>query len=171
MTAAPVNVFISYTRDDNDGFDGIVSALHARLLAFLRANVLDEPVRVYMDIKSNPLGDDWTELERMAVEDARIFIPVVTTNWLRSPECGKEFRQFRECMKTSRELRRVLPLLLAGHAVIRNSARDEARYVATHQYADMEGPCIAGAKSSIFVDLVHRLGHCVLQIYGYESTS
>jgi TIR domain len=90
--------FFSYSRDDDVGDDGAVSALANRIYRELRAQLgrNAENFRLWRDKDALAAGEHWKEKLREAVSESAFFIMMVSPGALNSSYCRFEFDSFLE---------------------------------------------------------------------------
>ncbi len=88
--------FFSYSREDDEGSRGALSALRdaiqAELSAQLGRNQAD--FRVWQDKSAIPLGTLWENQITQGINQSVFFVPIVTPRALRSQHCAFEFKSF-----------------------------------------------------------------------------
>jgi hypothetical protein len=91
----PAIGFWSYTRVDDDVDDKPLSRLRVRVERELRGQ-LGRSVKIFQDVTAISPGAIWERETQRAVDEATIFIPIVTPSFLHSAECMREVRMFLE---------------------------------------------------------------------------
>jgi hypothetical protein len=105
--------FFSYSRNDDEGDDGAITALANRIYRELRAQLgrNDQDFKLWRDKDALATGERWKEKLKEAVSESVFFIQMVSPSTLNSPFCRFEFDSFVE---RERELGRndlVFPIL------------------------------------------------------------
>src|SRR6516225_4683083 len=105
--------FFSYSRNDDEGDNGAVSALANRIFLELRAQLgrNNENFKLWRDKDALAAGEHWKEKLNEAVSESVFFIQMVTPSVVNSQFCRFEFESFIE---RERELGRndlVFPIL------------------------------------------------------------
>jgi flagellar biosynthesis GTPase FlhF len=105
--------FFSYSRNDDEGDDGAITALANRIYRELRAQLgrNDQNFKLWRDKDALSAGEHWNEKLKEAVSESVFFIQMVSPSTLNSPFCRFEFESFVE---RERELGRndlVFPIL------------------------------------------------------------
>jgi hypothetical protein len=88
--AAKWNAFISYVRDDDDAYGGIVTRLHT----MLQGQLAECGGNVYLDKASSLRSVNYREGVKSVLRDFPVFIPILSPRWFRSEECVWEYSQF-----------------------------------------------------------------------------
>jgi ABC-type nitrate/sulfonate/bicarbonate transport system permease component len=105
--------FFSYSREDDEGSKGALSALrdaiHRELSAQLGRSKSD--FRLWQDKEAIAPGKLWESDIRTAVEQSVFFVPVVTPRVLKSKHCKFEFESFLAREKALRRTDLVFPVL------------------------------------------------------------
>jgi F-box protein 11 len=90
--------FFSYSRDDDEGDDGAVSALSDRIYRELRGQLgrTRENFRLWRDKDALAVGEHWKAKLQEAVSESVFFITMVTPSAVKSSFCRFEFESFVE---------------------------------------------------------------------------
>jgi len=88
--------FFSYSREDDEGSRGALSALRDAIQAELSAQLgrAHADFRVWQDKSAIPLGTLWENQITQGINQSVFFVPIVTPRALRSQHCAFEFRSF-----------------------------------------------------------------------------
>jgi hypothetical protein len=134
--------FFSYSREDDEAFEGTLSALrdgiHRELSAQLGRS--KAAFRLWQDRMAIAPGQLWESEIKTAVEQAVFFIPIVTPRAVNSHHCRFEFEAFlaRELALDRNDL--VFPLLYIGVPGLENEAQwrndPVLSVIGTPQYVD-----------------------------------
>ena len=105
--------FFSYSRDDDRGSRGALSALRDAIQWELSGQLgrSEKNFRIWQDKAAIPVGADWEDAIRRGVSQSAFFIPIITPRVFKSENCAFEFESF---LARERELGRadlVFPLL------------------------------------------------------------
>jgi TIR domain len=134
--------FFSYSREDDEAFEGTLSALREGIQRELSAQLgrSKATFRLWQDQVAIAPGQLWESEIKAAVEQAVFFIPIVTPRAVNSHHCKFEFEAFlaRERALDRNDL--VFPLLYIGLPAL----EDEAQWrkdpvlstIGTRQYVD-----------------------------------
>ena len=133
--------FFSYSRDDDEGDDGALSALSDRIYNELRSQLgrTKDNFQLWRDKDALGAGEIWKEKLEAAVAQSAFFIPMVTPSAVQSPYCQFEFETF---LKRERELGRndlffpVLYIAVPELAGGQNSSNPVISIVAERQFVD-----------------------------------
>jgi hypothetical protein len=134
--------FFSYSRDDDQGSRGALSALRDAIQTELSAQLgrTRTDFRLWQDKSAISLGTLWEKQISQGINQAVFFIPIITPRALRSQHCAYEFQAF---LARETELGRddlVFPILYIPVPGLEDEKlwRDEPilRIVATRQYLD-----------------------------------
>src|ERR1700751_2386504 len=134
--------FFSYSRDDDQGSRGALSALRDAIQTELSAQLgrTRTDFRLWQDKSAISLGPLWEKQISQGINQSVFFIPIITPRALRSQHCAYEFQSF---LARESELGRddlVFPILYIPVAALEDEKlwRDEPilRIVATRQYLD-----------------------------------
>jgi hypothetical protein len=134
--------FFSYSRDDDQGSRGALSALRDAIQTELSAQLgrTRTDFRLWQDKSAISLGTLWEKQISQGINQSVFFIPIITPRALRSQHCAYEFQAF---LTRETELGRddlVFPILYIPVPALEDEKlwRDEPilRIVATRQYLD-----------------------------------
>jgi hypothetical protein len=120
--------------------------------------------QVFRDIDAMVGGEDWRERLQRSLADALVFIPVVSSRYFASGVCMEEFNTFRAKTVPDEVPSAIIPLVLAGHRLLRPDAeQEEMRFIESLNWRDLQRPYRAGYESALWRDLVHEVVHDVLK--------
>jgi hypothetical protein len=137
--------FFSYSREDDVGSNGALSALREAIQDELSAQLgrTNEDFRIWQDKSAISLGTLWEKQISLGINQSVFFIPIITPRVLRSHHCGFEFRAF---LQREAELGRddlVFPILYIPVPELRDERlwrQDPVlAIVGTRQYLDWQG--------------------------------
>ncbi len=134
--------FFSYSREDDAGAFGALSALRERIQHELRAQLgrTAKTFRIWQDKEAIPSGTLWEGEITNSVAQAVFFIPIVTPTVVASPYCRFELDSFlaREAALGRTDL--VFPILYIHVPALEDSARRQndavLSLIAKRQYVD-----------------------------------
>jgi hypothetical protein len=134
--------FFSYSREDDQGSRGALSALRDAIQSELSAQLgrSQTDFRVWQDKAAISLGTLWEKQIAQGIEQSVFFIPIVTPRALRSQHCAFEFQSFlaREAELGRDDL--VFPILYILVPALEDEKiwRDDPvlKIVGTRQYLD-----------------------------------
>ena len=88
--------FFSYSRDDDQGSRGALSALRDAIQNELSAQLgrSQSDFHIWQDKAAIPLGTQWEKEIAQGIGQAAFFVPIVTPRALRSQHCAFEFQSF-----------------------------------------------------------------------------
>jgi TIR domain len=101
------DLFISYRRVSNQSYDGWVRSFCDGLAASLREQVGD--VKLWLDCVDLRSGENWAPAIETAIDDAAIFLPIISGTYFEATECVREFNRFLTCRKDDPS-RRLVPV-------------------------------------------------------------
>lgn len=96
----PSDVFISYQRVANLSRDRWVDTFHQELTLQLQQLIKGEPA-IWRDTEALYGGDPWKRLTAAKIDEAAIFLAIVSGSYFQSEECRYEFDRFLGKMKNS----------------------------------------------------------------------
>ena len=110
---AGVKVFLSYARIDDEHL-AFVGEFSKQMEYFVNSSTDDFHLDVFYDIHSLDWGDDWPQEIEESLRAASIFIPFLSANYLRRPNCRKEFNQFYQGADSLGVTDLIMPVMLFG---------------------------------------------------------
>lgn len=157
--------FLSYRRDDNDQFGGVVDQLKRDLEGIYEAHT-GRRLQIFVDRDSIGWGADWRQNIRLSVERATVFIPVITMRYFASQACRDELLAFYASARQLGVTELLLPLVLAGEDQISaDDPREEVRLIERLNQKRIRPAWMAGYHSAewrtLIVDLVTSLEHAL----------
>ena len=93
MATKPPDAFLSYTRFDDQHHRGAISEFRRRLADAVRA-VSGEPLEIFQDVDGIGIGEHWPDKLDQMLDQARLFIPIVTPSYFTSKACREELEKF-----------------------------------------------------------------------------
>jgi len=146
-TILATDCFISYRRDDNAAFDGVVDQLKNALEHVYTAHT-GKVLRIFLDRESIGWGEDWRQRIRESVERATALIPIVTMRYFTSPACCDELVTFHANALQLGVPELILPIVVAGSDQIRaDDPRPEVQLIERLNYKNLQKPWLAGYDS------------------------
>jgi len=86
--------FVSYAHCDNEFDKGYITQIARRLEDALKAFTAKKDLEVFFDRASIEWGDNWRACIKAGLTASMALIPIVTPNYLVSPECRNELEEF-----------------------------------------------------------------------------
>jgi hypothetical protein len=117
--------FFSYSREDDEAFEGTLSALRDGIQRELSAQLgrSKTTFRLWQDQEAIAPGKLWESEIKAAVEQAVFFIPIVTPRAVNSHYCRFEFETFLARERALGRTDLVFPLLYIGVPALENEAQ------------------------------------------------
>jgi hypothetical protein len=139
--------FISYTRHDNDDFDQIVDKL-ARSIANVYEGQTGNALEIFLDRESIGWGEDWRARIRLAIENATLFIPIITMRYFRSAPCTEELLAFYSNARQLGVTELILPLVVMGaDRITSTDPRETVQLIEGLNYKNIQATWVAGSSS------------------------
>ncbi len=154
--------FFSYSREDDEGFKGSLSALRDAVARELGAQLgrTKRNFRLWQDQEAIAPGKDWEAEITKAVEQSVFFIPIVTPRAVGSDYCKLEFAKFVAREKALGRDDLVFPILYISVPALLDEAewRDDPvlSVVAKRQYVDWRPFRHAAVGSPAFGQAIER---------------
>ncbi|CAL9289507.1 toll/interleukin-1 receptor domain-containing protein [Streptomyces sp. SudanB66_2053] len=137
-------LFVSYAHSDNDLFGDAVKSLVDDLKGFYSIKTGNELV-VFFDRESIGWGDNWRSQIDGELENASIFMPVITMQYFNRPACRDELNAFNQSAKRIGAQYLILPVVIAGANFIRaDHSIPEVATIESLQYRNLEEAFLAG---------------------------
>ena len=105
--------FISYRRDDNADFGGVVDEIRTIIPAIFESRT-GQRLELFIDREGIGWGEDWREKILTSVKQATVFIPVVTLRYFNSSACMDELLAFEATARNLGVTDLILPIVLFG---------------------------------------------------------
>lgn len=156
VSDAPVQGFISYRRDDNEDFGGVVDEL-AKVLAGLFEARTGQKLNLFVDRESIGWGEDWRERIEDSVRKATLFIPIITIRYFSSQACMDELTAFEATARQLGVTDLILPIVLFGAEQISvDDERPEVQLIARLNYRSLEDAWEAGFQSPEWREFINK---------------
>jgi hypothetical protein len=137
-------LFVSYAHADNKLFDDAVKSLADDLKGFYVAKTGND-LSVFFDRESIGWGDDWRSQIDGELENAAIFMPVITMQYFNRPACRDELNAFNQSAKRLGAQYLILPVVIAGANAIRaDHPIPEVAAIEALQFRNLEEAFLAG---------------------------
>ena len=106
----PTQAFLSYTRDDDNHFGGVITELRHAVELAVRVVTGDKSFEVFQDIDGIELGQEWQSRLDQAISESRFLMPVITPLFFSSPACRDELTKFMASEERSGREDLILPI-------------------------------------------------------------
>ncbi|MGA4841342.1 TIR domain-containing protein [Streptomyces sp. G45] len=137
-------LFVSYAHADDHLFDEAVKSLVGDLKGFYLAKTGNDLV-VFFDRESIGWGDDWRSRIDGELENASIFMPVITMQYFNRPACRDELNAFNQSARRMGAQYLILPIVIAGASSIRaDHPMPEVATIESLQYRNLEEAFLSG---------------------------
>ena len=162
-TGAPaIRAFLSYSHADESEF-GVVGPLVSKLKAFVRAKS-GRDLDVFVDRESIGWGSDWRASISESVENATVFIPLLSANYLDSDACREEFLAFHSKAEVLGVTELLLPILLFRSSLFGDGTTDDVAQIAeSRQYKCIEDAVLCGFQSPEWLQCTRDLAEALLE--------
>ena len=117
--------FFSYSREDDEAFKGMLSALRHGIQRELSAQLgrTKRTFRLWQDVAAIAPGKLWESEIKSAIDGSFFFIPIVTPRSVSSKYCEFEFKSFLAREKAIGRSDLVFPVLYISVAALENEAK------------------------------------------------
>lgn len=144
----PYQCFISYSRVDNDTFDGIVDRLRTELAGRFEA-ATGNSLEIFLDRDAIGWGEDWRDKIFTAISGTTLFIPIITMRYFNSQMCREEFSAFHAAATQSGAEDLILPIVLSGEDRLSDENPDDlVRAVAARNWVPISNAWESGYDSA-----------------------
>ena len=141
--------FLSYTRLDDQGHDGGITALRAALELQVRIVTGDDSFEIFQDVDGIAFGEHWPKRLDQELAASRFLIPVLSPRFFRSTPCRDELRKFLAHEQAAGRDDLILPIYLVEAPVLERphltAADDLAAAIAQRQRWDWRPHAFAAA--------------------------
>ena len=110
--------FLSYTRLDDQGHDGGITALRAALELQVRIVTGDDSFEIFQDVDGIAFGEHWPKRLDQALAACRFLIPVLSPRFFKSAPCRAELRTFLAHEQAAGRDDLILPIYLVEAPVL-----------------------------------------------------
>ena len=86
--------FLSYSRKDNERAECKISEFATLLEEEIQQSTGNSEFRIYVDNTQHEWGVNWRKCIESGIEEAVVFIAVMSPTYFKRPECIKELEQF-----------------------------------------------------------------------------
>ncbi|MFD9142571.1 toll/interleukin-1 receptor domain-containing protein [[Kitasatospora] papulosa] len=155
-------LFVSYAFADDELFDDAVRTFADDLKRFYTVKTGNE-LSVFFARESIGWGDNWRSRIDRELENASIFMPIITMQYFNRPACRDELNTFNQGALRLGTQYLILPVVIAGARAIKSDHPiPEVATIKALQYKNLEDPFLAGpgtpewrrALSSLTDDLI-----------------
>lgn len=141
-------LFVSYAHADNKLFDDAVKSFAEDLKGFYVAKTGND-LTVFFDRESIGWGDDWRSQIDGELENAAIFMPIITMQYFNRPACRDELNAFNQSAKRLGSQYLILPVVITGADAIRaDHPIPEVSAIEALQYRNLEEAFLSGRGAS-----------------------
>lgn len=118
-----IKVFLSYAHKDEEFYQFIRKFKSS--LEYLVPAYSKNSIEVFLDRESILWGEQWHGRILNELNDAPVFVPVVSSHYLRSKNCREEFLEFYSGAKEVGVTELILPVLIVGSDVLDQTQNDD----------------------------------------------
>src|SRR5215469_11234804 len=161
--------FFSYSREDDESFEGTLSALRDAIQRELSAQLGRSKTnfRLWQDQKAIAPGKLWESEIKNAVEQAVFFIPIVTPRAINSHYCRLEFEAFLAREQAFGRTDLVFPILYIGVPALEDDAQWRKDLVlsviGTRQYVDWRSLRHLDVRTTAFREAIERFCNKIVE--------
>jgi Response regulator receiver domain/TIR domain len=112
------DVFLSYTRIDNDYFGGAITSLRKSLEQGVQVVTGERNFDIFQDIDGIEFGQQWQKILDQAISGTRLLLPIVTPLFFSSPGCRDELQKFLDHEKSLGRDDMILPVYYVNAPVL-----------------------------------------------------
>ena len=169
--------FFSYSREDDDAFKGMLSALRDGIQRELSAQLgrSKRTFRLWQDQTAIAPGKLWESEIKTAIDESFFFLPIVTPRSVSSKYCKFEFEAFLAREKTIGRSDLIFPILYISVAALENEAkwRDDPvlSTIGRRQYVDWRPLRHLDVQSTAVREQIERLCQKIVEALNAPWTS
>ncbi|MFB8754950.1 toll/interleukin-1 receptor domain-containing protein [Streptomyces sp. NPDC091290] len=157
-------LFISYAHADNNLFNDAVKSLVDDLKGFYSMKTGNELV-AFFDRESIGWGDNWRLQIDGELENAAIFMPVITMQYFNRPACREELNAFNQSARRIGAQYLILPVVISGSASIKSDHPiPEVATIESLQYRNLEEAFLAGPGTQEWRRAVNGLADELIEV-------
>jgi hypothetical protein len=167
-----LSAFWSYVHADDEHDDGLITQL-ARDLAGEVSALTGHEFNLFLDRDSLPWGADWRSKVRASLENAFLFVAIITPRYFLSPSCREELRVFSDNARSLGDKEQILPLHYHDvQGVYGTTCSDElVNLVRQFQVEDIRSLRYLERKSVEYRWQLNRLAHRLIDAAGTAHES
>lgn len=137
-------LFISYAHADNELFDEAVAIFAKDISNFYSAKT-GNSLTYFFDRKSIGWGEDWRAEIDHGLDNAMVFMPIITMQYFNRASCRDELNAFKASAERLGVRELILPVVIAGaRSITSDHAIPEVRSIEALQYKDLESAFLSG---------------------------
>ncbi|MFF9052470.1 toll/interleukin-1 receptor domain-containing protein [Streptomyces erythrochromogenes] len=141
-------LFISYAHKDNELFDEAV-AIFAKDISNFYAAKTGNSLSYFFDRQSIGWGDNWRAEIDSDLNNAMIFMPIITMQYFNRAACRDELVAFKSSAERLKVKELILPVVIAGaRSITHDHEIPEVRIIEALQYRNLESAFLAGPDTS-----------------------
>ena len=169
--------FFSYSREDDDAFKGMLSALRDGIQRELSAQLgrSKRAFRLWQDQMAIAPGKLWKSEIKTAIDESFFFLPIVTPRSVSSKYCKFEFESFLAREKAIGRSDLIFPILYISVAALENEAkwRDDPvlSTIGRRQYVDWRPLRHLDVQSTAVREQIERLCQKIVELLNAPWTS
>ena len=169
--------FFSYSREDDDAFKGMLSALRDGIQRELSAQLgrSKRAFRLWQDQAAIAPGKLWESEIKTAIDELFFFLPIVTPRSVSSKYCKFEFELFLAREKAIGRSDLIFPILYISVAALENEAkwRDDPvlSTIGRRQYVDWRSLRHLDVQSTAVREQIERLCQKIVELLNAPWTS
>jgi hypothetical protein len=159
--------FLSYTRLDDEGHQGGITALRTALELQVRIVTGDDSFVIFQDVDGIAFGEHWPKRLNEALAASRFLIPVLSPRFLRSEPCRDELRKFLAYEQAAGRDDLILPIYWVETKVLElphlTAADELAAAIAERQRWDWRGNAIASPTTQTVRKAIRKLAEAIAE--------
>jgi hypothetical protein len=173
----PIRCFLSYAKADDEEYEFVLPL--AKTLEHLCFSDSGRRLEVFVDREAIGWGENWRDKIADSLNNAMIFIPIISLQYFDRPACRTELQAFHAAAKQLGITELLLPLVVFGRRHITSESNDAlVRTVEELQHLDIEDAVLSGPHSrewrTTMLDVARKLisavEHAEQVIQDHDST-
>ncbi|MFG3113001.1 toll/interleukin-1 receptor domain-containing protein [Streptomyces sp. NPDC048197] len=159
-------LFISYAHKDNELFDEAVAIFAKDLSNFYSAKT-GNSLAVFFDRQSIGWGENWRAEIDHDLNNAMIFMPIITMQYFNRAACRDELIAFKSSAERLGVKELILPVVIAGaKSITADHQIPEVRIIEALQYRNLESAFLAGPGTPEWRTTLSKLTDELIDIVG-----
>ncbi|MBA4862602.1 TIR domain-containing protein [Streptomyces sp. PSKA54] len=159
-------LFISYAHKDNELFDEAVAIFSKDISNFYAAKT-GNSLTVFFDRQSIGWGENWRAEIDYDLNNAMIFMPIITMQYFNRAACRDELIAFKSSTERLGVKDLILPIVIAGaKSITADHEITEVRIIEALQYRNLESAFLAGPGTPEWRTALSELTDELIEIIG-----
>jgi hypothetical protein len=161
-TYEPIRCFVSYARDDNETFNGVVDRFKSSLKGVYEAKT-GRTLELFVDRDNLSWGESWRDGIASAVNSATAFMPIISMKYFTREHCREELMAYYENARIVGVTGLILPVIIAGGNQIKaTDPREEVRIIEQLNHKSIESAMLEGFQSGAWLKMIGEIADALI---------